>query len=70
MSTTARALGKIAQQSNINAPTLDVDMAQLLESCEIYKRVQLLAQWWEGWYDGLHEQVSSYDGSHHGARIA
>ncbi|VUD58847.1 hypothetical protein TDB9533_02526 [Thalassocella blandensis] len=60
---TARMLGKIAQQSNINAPTLDVDMSMLLEGSEIFKRVQLLAQWWEGWYDGLHEQVRIYDES-------
>lgn len=61
--TTARTLGKLAQQANINAPTLDIDMTKLLENSEILKRVQLLAQWWEGWYDGLHEQVSIYDAS-------
>lgn len=53
----ARVLGKEAQQSNISLPTLDINMAPILEGVEIAERVKFLVQWWEGWYEGLNEQV-------------
>ncbi len=55
--TNARALGKLAQQADINTPILDDEMNKLLNHCELIKRTQLLTLWWQGWYDGLYEDA-------------
>lgn len=50
--------GKSAKKSGINAPTLDEKFSIYLAKLEADKKLEYLTQWWEGWYEALHESIS------------
>lgn len=52
-----RSLGKNAYKKGITSPTLDFTLSSWLKNNPQRSRSDHYMQWWEGWFDGLNENL-------------
>lgn len=54
-----RLLGKNAYKNGINSPTLDFTLSNWLKNNPKRSQTDQYLQWWEGWFDGLNENLGN-----------